>query len=48
MTPSLSSASSVDFVVVTLSLRFGNVVVAAKDFTFFDCTAVKQLSGSQP
>ncbi|XP_024125939.1 plexin-B1 isoform X2 [Oryzias melastigma] len=37
-----------DFVVVTLSLRFGNVVVAAKDFTFFDCTAVKQLSGSQP
>ncbi|XP_020558987.1 plexin-B1 isoform X2 [Oryzias latipes] len=37
-----------DFVVVTLSLRFGDVVVAAKDFTFFDCTAVKQLSGSQP
>ncbi|KAL3977681.1 golgin subfamily B member 1 [Sarotherodon galilaeus] len=37
-----------DFVTVTLSLRFGNVTVTARDFTFYDCTAVKQLSGSQP
>ncbi|XP_025763322.1 plexin-B1 isoform X2 [Oreochromis niloticus] len=37
-----------DFVTVTLSLRFGNITVTARDFTFYDCTAVKQLSGSQP
>uniref|UniRef100_A0A7N5ZQB3 Plexin-B1 n=1 Tax=Anabas testudineus TaxID=64144 RepID=A0A7N5ZQB3_ANATE len=37
-----------DFVTVTLSLRFGHVIVTAKDFTFYDCTAVKQLSGSMP
>lgn len=37
-----------DFVTVTLSLRFGDVTVTARDFTFYDCTAVKQLSGSQP
>uniref|UniRef100_A0A669CLH7 Plexin-B1 n=1 Tax=Oreochromis niloticus TaxID=8128 RepID=A0A669CLH7_ORENI len=36
-----------DFVTVTLSLRFGNITVTARDFTFYDCTAVKQLSGSQ-
>ncbi|KAA8593626.1 hypothetical protein FQN60_009742 [Etheostoma spectabile] len=37
-----------DFVTVTLSLRFGVVTVTARDFTFYDCTAVKQLSGSMP
>uniref|UniRef100_A0AAZ3SQH6 Plexin-B1 n=1 Tax=Oncorhynchus tshawytscha TaxID=74940 RepID=A0AAZ3SQH6_ONCTS len=37
-----------DFVTVTLSLRFGNVVVTATEFTFYDCTAAKQLSGSVP
>ncbi|XP_019746142.1 plexin-B1 [Hippocampus comes] len=35
-----------DFVTVLLSLRFGNVTVAERDFTFYDCMAVKQLSGS--
>ena len=39
---------SSDFVTVTLSLRFGDVTVTARDFTFYDCTAVKQLSGSMP
>uniref|UniRef100_A0A8C8MLG4 Plexin-B1 n=1 Tax=Oncorhynchus tshawytscha TaxID=74940 RepID=A0A8C8MLG4_ONCTS len=37
-----------EFVTVTLSLRFGDVVVTATEFTFYDCTAVKQLSGSVP
>uniref|UniRef100_G3PBS4 Plexin-B1 n=1 Tax=Gasterosteus aculeatus aculeatus TaxID=481459 RepID=G3PBS4_GASAC len=37
-----------DYVTVTLSLRFGDVAVTARDFTFYDCTAVKQLSGSVP
>uniref|UniRef100_A0A3Q3NR22 Plexin-B1 n=2 Tax=Eupercaria TaxID=1489922 RepID=A0A3Q3NR22_9LABR len=37
-----------DFVTVPLSLRFGDVTVTARDFTFYDCTAVKQLSGSMP
>ncbi|XP_049421881.1 plexin-B1 [Epinephelus fuscoguttatus] len=37
-----------DFVTVTLSLRFGDVTVTARDFTFYDCTAVKELSGSMP
>uniref|UniRef100_A0A667XCA5 Plexin-B1 n=1 Tax=Myripristis murdjan TaxID=586833 RepID=A0A667XCA5_9TELE len=37
-----------DFVTVTLSLRFGGVTVTERDFTFYDCTAVKQLSGSMP
>ncbi|XP_045931112.1 plexin-B1 [Micropterus dolomieu] len=37
-----------DFVTVTLSLRFGDVTVTERDFTFYDCTAVKQLSGSMP
>ncbi|KAK2821006.1 hypothetical protein Q5P01_023965 [Channa striata] len=37
-----------DFVTVTLSLHFGEVAVTARDFTFYDCTAVKQLSGSMP
>ncbi|XP_073324137.1 plexin-B1 [Pagrus major] len=37
-----------DFVTVILSLRFGDVTVTARDFTFYDCTAVKQLSGSMP
>uniref|UniRef100_A0AAQ5ZP43 Sema domain-containing protein n=1 Tax=Amphiprion ocellaris TaxID=80972 RepID=A0AAQ5ZP43_AMPOC len=35
-----------DFVTVTLSLRFGDVTVTGRGFTFYDCTAVKQLSGS--
>lgn len=37
-----------DFVKVVLSLRFGNVTVTERDFSIFDCTAVKQLSGSMP
>ncbi|XP_040889773.1 plexin-B1 [Toxotes jaculatrix] len=37
-----------DFVRVTLSLRFGDVTVTARDFIFYDCMAVKQLSGSMP
>ncbi|XP_028261895.1 plexin-B1-like isoform X3 [Parambassis ranga] len=37
-----------DSVTITLSLRFGNITVTARDFTFYDCTAVKQLSGSMP
>ncbi|XP_036956796.1 plexin-B1 isoform X2 [Acanthopagrus latus] len=37
-----------DFVTVVLSVRFGDVSVTARDFTFYDCTAVKQLSGSMP
>ncbi|KAJ3602767.1 hypothetical protein NHX12_030515, partial [Muraenolepis orangiensis] len=45
----LDTASlSVDFVAVTLSLLFGSVSVTERDFTFYDCTAVKQLSGSMP
>ncbi|KAM9860057.1 plexin-B1 [Aulostomus maculatus] len=35
-----------DFITVTLSLRFGAVTVTARDFIFYDCRAVKQLSGS--
>ncbi|KAG7229487.1 hypothetical protein INR49_031908 [Caranx melampygus] len=37
-----------DFVTVTLSLRFGDVTVTARDFIFYDCMAVKELSGSMP
>ncbi|XP_041835732.1 plexin-B1 isoform X3 [Melanotaenia boesemani] len=37
-----------DFVTLSLSLRFGDVAVTARDFTFYDCTAVKQQSGSTP
>ncbi|XP_072540737.1 plexin-B1 isoform X3 [Salminus brasiliensis] len=37
-----------DFVAVTLSLRFGDVIVTSREFTFYDCTVVKQLSGSTP
>ncbi|RXN24922.1 plexin-B1-like isoform X1 [Labeo rohita] len=37
-----------DFFTVTLSLRFHDVVVTSQDFTFYDCTAVKQLAGSMP
>ncbi|XP_041946442.1 plexin-B1 isoform X2 [Alosa sapidissima] len=37
-----------DFVTVTLSVRFGDVVVTSKEFTFYDCKAVKELSGSMP
>ncbi|XP_035380151.1 plexin-B1 isoform X2 [Electrophorus electricus] len=37
-----------DFITVTLSLRFGDVIVTSREFTFYDCTVVKQLSGSMP
>ncbi|XP_062250471.1 plexin-B1 [Platichthys flesus] len=37
-----------DFVTVMLSLRFGNVTVTSRDFIFYDCMAVKRLSGSMP
>ncbi|XP_061583991.1 plexin-B1-like isoform X1 [Cololabis saira] len=37
-----------EFVTVALSLRFGDVTVTAREFTFYDCVAVKQLSGSRP
>ncbi|XP_029006972.1 plexin-B1 isoform X2 [Betta splendens] len=40
--------SGQDFVTVTLSLRFGDVTVTTREFTFYDCMAVKQLSGSMP
>lgn len=45
---SLSVLFPSDFVTVTLSLRYGDVTVTARDFTFYDCMAVKQLSGSMP
>lgn len=45
---SLCVLFSSDFVTVTLFLRFGDITVTARDFTFYDCTAVKQLSGSMP
>lgn len=45
---SVSLLSSSDFVTVSLSLRYGDVTITARDFTFYDCTAVKQLSGSMP
>ncbi|XP_014873076.1 plexin-B1 isoform X2 [Poecilia latipinna] len=37
-----------DFITLTLSVRFGDVTVTARDFTFYDCMAVKQQSGSSP
>ncbi|XP_038132550.1 plexin-B1-like, partial [Cyprinodon tularosa] len=37
-----------DFVTLALSVRFGDVTVAERDFTFYDCMAVKQQSGSTP
>ncbi|KAG7478390.1 hypothetical protein MATL_G00080030 [Megalops atlanticus] len=37
-----------DSVTVVLSLRFHNVTVATRDFTFYDCAAVKQLSRNTP
>uniref|UniRef100_A0AAR2LZS9 Plexin-B1 n=1 Tax=Pygocentrus nattereri TaxID=42514 RepID=A0AAR2LZS9_PYGNA len=37
-----------DSVTVMLSLRFGDVIVTSREFTFYDCTVVKQLSGSTP
>lgn len=37
-----------DFVRVTVSLRFGDVTITARDFIFYDCMAVKQMSGSMP
>ncbi|KAJ8260058.1 hypothetical protein GJAV_G00176580 [Gymnothorax javanicus] len=37
-----------DSVAVVLSLRFLNVTVAAREFTFYDCAAVKQLSRNMP
>lgn len=41
-------SSSSDSITLSLSLRFGDVTLATRDFTFYDCTAVKQLSGSTP
>uniref|UniRef100_A0A673HQ14 Plexin-B1-like n=1 Tax=Sinocyclocheilus rhinocerous TaxID=307959 RepID=A0A673HQ14_9TELE len=43
-----SVSPSQDFFTVTLSLRFHDVVVTSREFTFYDCTAVKQLAGSMP
>uniref|UniRef100_A0A8C2EMP8 Plexin-B1 n=1 Tax=Cyprinus carpio TaxID=7962 RepID=A0A8C2EMP8_CYPCA len=37
-----------DFFTVTLSLRFHDVAVTSQEFTFYDCTAVKQLAGGMP
>uniref|UniRef100_A0A8C7DHF2 Plexin-B1 n=1 Tax=Oncorhynchus kisutch TaxID=8019 RepID=A0A8C7DHF2_ONCKI len=37
-----------DSVTIPLSLRFRNVTVAAREFTFFDCGVVQQLSGLMP
>ncbi|KAF4079115.1 hypothetical protein AMELA_G00189360 [Ameiurus melas] len=37
-----------DFLTVTLSLCFGDVSVTSREFTFYDCRVVKQLSGSMP
>uniref|UniRef100_A0AAY4E0W0 Sema domain-containing protein n=1 Tax=Denticeps clupeoides TaxID=299321 RepID=A0AAY4E0W0_9TELE len=37
-----------DFAAIMLSLRFGDVIVTSREFTFYDCKAVKQLSGSTP
>ncbi|XP_029681845.1 plexin-B1 isoform X2 [Takifugu rubripes] len=37
-----------DYITVSLSLRFGSVTITVRDFTFYDCTAVKQLSGRTP
>ncbi|KAJ8390120.1 hypothetical protein AAFF_G00109940 [Aldrovandia affinis] len=37
-----------DYVMVTLSLRFLNVTVAAQKFTFYDCSAIQELSQSMP
>uniref|UniRef100_A0A3B5L7K3 Plexin-B1 n=1 Tax=Xiphophorus couchianus TaxID=32473 RepID=A0A3B5L7K3_9TELE len=34
-----------DFITLTLSVHFGDVTVTARDFTFYDCMAVKQQSG---
>ncbi|KAL4655627.1 plexin-B1-like [Arapaima gigas] len=37
-----------DYVTVSLSLRFLNITVAVTDFIFYDCSAVKHLSGTMP
>uniref|UniRef100_A0A8C9RR81 Plexin-B1 n=1 Tax=Scleropages formosus TaxID=113540 RepID=A0A8C9RR81_SCLFO len=37
-----------DSTTVILSLRFLNVTVATTEFTFYDCSAIQQLSGSMP
>ncbi|XP_053354190.1 plexin-B1 isoform X1 [Clarias gariepinus] len=34
-----------DFLSVSLSLRFGDVIVTSREFTFYDCKVVKHLSG---
>uniref|UniRef100_A0A4W4E280 Sema domain-containing protein n=1 Tax=Electrophorus electricus TaxID=8005 RepID=A0A4W4E280_ELEEL len=44
----LGGQGETDFITVTLSLRFGDVIVTSREFTFYDCTVVKQLSGSMP
>ncbi|KAJ8257289.1 hypothetical protein GJAV_G00184000 [Gymnothorax javanicus] len=43
-----ATAEGEDHVKITLSLRFGEVTVAAHDFTFYDCGAVQNLSQSMP
>ncbi|XP_066527803.1 plexin-B1 isoform X2 [Hoplias malabaricus] len=37
-----------DSVTVTLSLRFLNITVSVKEFTFYDCSLVQHLSGTMP
>ncbi|XP_008319214.1 plexin-B1 isoform X2 [Cynoglossus semilaevis] len=50
--PTITQVPSVppgqDSVTVTLSLCFGDVRVTGHDFIFYDCMAVKELSGSMP
>ncbi|TWW56358.1 Plexin-B1 Semaphorin receptor SEP [Takifugu flavidus] len=51
-TPDADSLPPIDhgdeFVVLTLSLRFMNVIVAETEFTFYNCSLVQQLSGRRP
>uniref|UniRef100_A0A3Q3XND1 Sema domain-containing protein n=1 Tax=Mola mola TaxID=94237 RepID=A0A3Q3XND1_MOLML len=47
-TPDASSVPLIEFVVVTLSLRFLNMTVAETEFTFYNCSLVQQLSGPRP
>uniref|UniRef100_A0AAY4E0S8 Plexin-B1 n=1 Tax=Denticeps clupeoides TaxID=299321 RepID=A0AAY4E0S8_9TELE len=42
------TSPDIDFAAIMLSLRFGDVIVTSREFTFYDCKAVKQLSGSTP
>ncbi|XP_062283826.1 plexin-B1-like [Scomber scombrus] len=51
-TPDATSLPPIDhgdeFVMVILSLRFLNVTVAEREFTFYNCSLVQQLSGRRP